>query len=131
MNKNRYKIEILLLCKKTWKTAEQLHSLLKKQYPLLGLWTVYRNLTELIKEGKLHKITWILDKTIYEVVEKNNISWHLICQNSNKVIKVSLPDIKKLNLNLPKDFDVSRVEVLFYGKFKNCVSDCKWKIVVK
>ena len=131
MNKNRYKTEILLLCDKSWKTAEQLYLSLKKQYPLLWLWTVYRNLAELIKEGKLQKVTGILDKTIYEIVEKNSISGHLICQNSNKIIKISLPDIKKLNLNLPKDFHVDRVEVLFYGTFKNCTSKCKWKIVVK
>ena len=131
MNKNRYKKEILLLCQKWGKTAENVYLSLKKNYPYLGIGTVYRNLTALVEEGILAKVSGLSDKAIYEIKEKTGTKGHLVCENSNKVIKVDLPDISCMPLNLPDDFQVDRVEVIFYGKFKNCKDQCKGKIVVK
>lgn len=131
MNKNRYKHEIELLCEKEGKTADIIFSSLKKDYPNLWIWTVYRNLTTLVEEGILVKIHGLGDRVIYEKKQDTWTTGHLVCENSNKIIKVNLPDINCLPLDLPKDFDVDRVEVIFYGKFKNCKNQCKGKIVVK
>ncbi|NOZ44991.1 MAG: hypothetical protein GXP45_07800 [bacterium] len=133
MNKHRYQQEILLLCKQGGKDAKQIHKILKKQYPNIGLGTIYRNLNELYKANKIEKIYGIHHKIIYEIKQKNknNIRGHLVCEHSGKIISIDVQKLKNIDLGLPKDFDLSKVEVIFYGKFKNTDNSCKGKIRLK
>lgn len=132
MNKHRYHKEILLLCKKGYIHADQIHKTLQKTYPNIGLGTVYRNLNELYHMGKINKIPWVHNKVIYKIKKRNdeNIHGHLICQNTGEVITIDVKKIKKLDLGLPTDFDIDKIEVIFYGKKKNTHGTCKGKITL-
>ena len=133
MNKHRYKQEILLLCKEGHKNADQIHSALKKNYPNIGLGTVYRNLNEMYKDGLLEKIPGVHNKVIYEIKkdQKENIHGHLVCENTWKIISIDVSKIKNMDLGLPENFDVEKIEVIFYGRHKQTDSKCKGKITVQ
>lgn len=132
MNKHRYKNEILLLCKEGHKNADQIFKALKKNYPLIGLGTVYRNLNELYQEGKLEKIPGVNNKVIYEVKKSADdyVHGHLVCETSWRVISIDVDKIKDLDLGLPENFELDKVEVIFYGKYKGGDSGCKGKIIL-
>lgn len=133
MNKHRYKNEILLLCKTGHKHADQIHNALKKNYQNIWLGTVYRNLNELYQEGKLEKISGIHNKVIYEIKKdaNDNIHGHLVCEKTWKIISIDVNKIKEIDLWLPQDFDLKKVEVVFYGQYKWSTNKCKWKITLK
>lgn len=132
MNKHRYQKEIILLCKESHKTADQIYQNLKKLYPKIGIGTVYRNLNELATSGVLQKIPGVNNKVIYEYSQdnKNNIHGHLICETTWKIINIDVSKIKSLDLGLPENFELHKVEVIFYGKYKDSTSDCKGKITL-
>jgi len=133
MNKHRYKNEIILLCKAGHKNADQIFSELKKNYPNIWLGTVYRNLNELYQDGILEKIPGIHNKIIYEIKKEkdDNIHGHLVCENTWKIISIDVSKIKELDLGLPANFDLKKVEVIFYGKYKNTSGECKGKITIQ
>lgn len=78
MNKHRYIKEILHIIE--WShissdiSSDNIFKTLKKIYPLLGIWTVYRNLSELMEEWKIMKTVWILDYPLYEVVSLHMVT---------------------------------------------------------
>jgi Fur family ferric uptake transcriptional regulator len=133
MNKHRYKNEIILLCKAWHKNADEIFNTLKKNYPNLGLGTIYRNLNELYQEGILEKIPGVNNKVIYELKKSkdDNIHGHLVCENTGRIISVDVSKIKNIDLWLPEDFDIQKIEVIFYGKYKDSDGDCKGKITMK
>lgn len=47
---DKYKREIELICETGHWTAEDVYKKLKKNYFLLGIGTIYRNLTELVND---------------------------------------------------------------------------------
>ncbi|MFZ2150883.1 MAG: transcriptional repressor [Candidatus Absconditicoccaceae bacterium] len=131
MNKNRYKNEIVLMCKQGPQNADQILRKLKKYYPYLGVGTVYRNLSELVNEGVLEKISGVTEKAIYDLKKDDNLHGHLVCESSGKVINVDISKIKNLDLGLPDGFNVSKIEVIFYGNFGGEDGECKGRIVMK
>ena len=131
MNKNRYKNEIFLLCKTGPHNADQILKKLKKNYPYLGLGTVYRNLSELVNEWVLEKISGVTDKNIYDIKKCDKLHGHLVCENSWKVINVDVSKIKNLDLWLPEWFNINKVEVIFYWNFGWEDWECKGRIVMK
>jgi len=131
MNKNRYKNEIILICKKWPHNADQVFKELKKYYSYIGIGTVYRNLSELVGEWLLEKISWVTDKAIYDIKKSDKLHWHLVCETSWKVINVDISKIKNLDLWLPDWFNISKVEVIFYWTFWWESWECKGRIVMK
>lgn len=133
MNKHRYKQEIYLLVEGGYRTADQIFSQLKKNYPNVWIGTVYRNLQELIDEKKIEKISGIMDKNIYEIKKwpEDSIHGHLVCENSEKVISIDMSKLKNFDFGIPEDFELDKVEVIFYGKYKNSCGKCKGKIILK
>jgi len=131
MNKNRYKNEIILMCKQWPQNADQIFKKLKKYYPYLGIGTVYRNLSDLVDEWVLEKISWVTEKAIYDLKKDDNLHWHLVCESTWKVINVDISKIKNLDLWLPDWFNVSKVEVIFYWNFWWEDWECKGRIVMK
>jgi len=121
-----------LLCQNGYKTADQIFKKLKKNYPNIGIGTVYRNLSELYDAGEIEKIAGIVDKTIYEIKKSkdDNVYGHLVCESSNKVMPIDVSKFKSLDLGLPEDFELEKMEVIFYGKYKNSSRSCKWKITL-
>lgn len=115
---------MLELCQEWHWTAEQVHAKIRDKYPwaFVWVWTVYRNLTELVNEWLIMKQHGLMDKMIYE--KKKPHHGHIFCQNSWVIIDV---DISKMNIpidniDVPEGFCNLEVQVTFAGYFKDANS---------
>ena len=125
-NKNRYRSEILHMIWDQHFTAQDLHSKLKKVYPFVGLWTVYRNLTELVEDNELMKTSWLIDHTIYEKHKKPH--WHIVCKTSKQVFDVDVSMIDISWLDLPHQFSIHEINISFHWYYEWAKDACKWNI---
>lgn len=129
-NVNRYKRDILDICETGHRTAEQIHAKIKKYNFFVGIGTVYRNLTELVQEGKLMKHHGMWDKLIYEKMKPHH--WHLFCQNSGMIEDIDISMIDFSALKAPKDFIVDEIQLTIAWHFQDSDSRyCKinWRIL--
>lgn len=131
-NQNRYQKEILLLCEKWHRTAEQVHKELKKDYFFLGIWTVYRNLQELVDQDILMKTNGVIDKVIYEMKKPDH--WHLYCKRTGWILDVDISSLSIDKVDLPKEFQLDDVEITFRWAFIEPNEDndnCVWSVSKK
>ncbi len=73
-------------------TAEQIFFELKKKYPSVVLATVYNNLNNLYKQGKIRKISIEGCPDRYDKIIRHD---HLICSCCGKLSDIFLSDITK------------------------------------
>ena len=115
-NQNRYKTEIVrLLDNGQHRTAEKVFNELKKDYFFLGIWTVYRNLQELVDEDVIMKTSWILDKVIYEKTKP--LHGHIVCHKSLMIFDVDISHLMIENNLVPENFNLQSINVIFDGHF--------------
>ena len=83
-NKNKDLIYDKIVSLKNHPTADEVFEILKKENPKLGIATVYRNLNELVEEGKLFRIKNPYMKDRYDA----NVDYHIHaeCESCGKVI---------------------------------------------
>jgi len=125
-NKHRYKSEILHMIWDNHITAQDLHAKLKKIYPFIWLWTVYRNLTELVEEEELMKTSWLIEHTIYEKNKESH--WHIVCKASKNVYDIDVTMIDLSWVPLPDSFCMSEIHISFHWSFSWQKEACKWKV---
>lgn len=125
-NQNRYKTEIIrLLDDGQHRTAEKIFNTLKKDYYFLGIWTVYRNLQELVDEKILMKTSGILDKVIYE--KKKALHGHIVCHKSLMIFDVDISHLMIENNLVPDNFNLESINVVFDWHFWAWESGhCDW-----
>lgn len=94
-------------------TAKQIHEEVKEKLPHISLGTVYRNLEELVKEGKVQKISG--EENRYD----GNTSFHahFICDECGKVYDVPLDWEEIDNVEVG---EVNNCQVIFHGVCNNC-----------
>ncbi len=115
-NQNRYKTEIIRLVNTgEHRTADQLYQKLKKDYLFLWIWTVYRNLQELVDEWIIMKTSGILDKTIYEKIKP--LHGHIVCHKSLMIFDVDISHLMIENNLVPENFNLQSINVIFDGHF--------------
>lgn len=113
MKKHFYKEEIAEYCLYKHLTVDEIFNYINQKFPQAGRSTVYRNVEELVKEGKLKKIAGAGNKLIYE--GKITPHAHLICRKTNTV--TDIPFNKKFLKKLPKNFEVEDLDINVYGHF--------------
>ncbi len=124
-NQHRYKKEIELLCQKGHRTAEQIFTQLKKDYFFLGIWTIYRNLQELVDQKILMKTSGILDKVIFE--KHKQAHGHIVCHHSWMIIDVPVDAIAFDGVDIPKNFNLQNINIVFDGHFVGDSGEkCQW-----
>jgi Fe2+ or Zn2+ uptake regulation protein len=85
----------------------------------LGLRTVYRNVRELVDEGKLVGVVFPGQPPRYEVVVDNRARPHFVCGVCNKVFELEpLADDPALKREIP-GFVVEGAETIYYGRCKD------------
>lgn len=119
-NMHRYKAEIIALTETWHRTAEQLFKKLKKTYYLLWIWSIYRNLTELVEEGKLMKHHGMGDKVIYEKMKPHH--GHLFCQNTWMIEDIDISHVPLETITIPPGFCLDEIEVTITGHYTNTTS---------
>ena len=123
-NVNHYKKEILEICQNWHWTAEDIYKKIKKYNIFLWIWTVYRNLTELVNEWELMRHHWLGDKLLYEKAKP--IHWHLFCQNTGMIVDIDMSMIDFSNLKIPNEFCMSEIQLTIGWHFEwTCSAYCK------
>ena len=111
-------------------SAKEIYDALSKEYPGIGLSTIYRTLGLLARAGFLNKMDIGDGKSRYEFEsgEKYEHHHHLICTSCGKIIDYSdyldeeMDFVRKTEKNLAKkyNFIVQNHNINFYGLCKDC-----------
>jgi len=85
-------------------TSEDLHSLVHKKDPTVGLTTVYRTLKLLTEAGLAREVRFGDNKTYYEHHYNHEHHDHMICTECGMVIEFFSPDIEDLQDQMASNF---------------------------
>jgi Fur family ferric uptake transcriptional regulator len=85
-------------------TSEDLHRLVHKQDPGVGLTTVYRTLKLLTDAGLAREVRFGDNKTYYEHHYNHEHHDHMICTQCGRVIEFFSPEIEKLQDEMAVNF---------------------------
>ena len=85
-------------------TSEDLHSLVHKKDPTVGLTTIYRTLKLLTEAGLAREVRFGDGKTYYEHHYNHDHHDHMICTECGKVIEFLSPDIEALQDQMASNF---------------------------
>lgn len=95
-------------------TAAQLHAGIKKNYPYVHISTINRNLNELIKKGKIRKISGIYNATVYEIDTGDH--GHIICEQYKHIENIDLTPFYQIPL--PKGFKLRSMDIKIFGIYE-------------
>ena len=103
-------------------TPEELHDLVKKRYPSVGIATVYRTLKLLSDCGLAREVVFDGRTARYEHNFEHEHHDHLVCTKCGNITEVIDPEIEKLQLLLAKrhGFAPSSHRMEIYGSCKKC-----------
>ena len=105
-------------------TAEVVYNEVKKDIPNISLGTVYRNLSNLVKDKKIVKISVTEGSDYYDKI--STLHHHMICKKCKQVTDVKLNE----NINLNKIVELENnngnckiddVDIMFYGICSKCL----------
>ncbi|MFH1649759.1 MAG: transcriptional repressor [Candidatus Woesearchaeota archaeon] len=94
-------------------SAEEVFLGVKRKMPEIARGTIYRNLNQLQKVGKVQALR-VANTTRFDNASKHA---HLVCINCHKIMDVQMPEIK-----VPRhaDFTIQNVKLDFNGLCKEC-----------
>ncbi|HNX04736.1 MAG TPA: transcriptional repressor [Opitutales bacterium] len=95
-------------------TVVEVHALAIRTAPRIGLRTVYRNVRELVEDGKLVCVSYPGQPPRYESVGDRKPRPHLICTVCNKVFELDMPFPDPATEQI-EGFVVEGVEKIYYG----------------
>lgn len=119
-------------------TAEKVFAHLIKQYPGLGIATVYRNLSALALAGVLNRFDFGDGKSEYELSDKHEGGrhhHHLVCSNCGKIIEyddfideeMAFFDKLEKTLCSKYNFFIKGHSLYFYGLCERCFNKSNGK----
>lgn len=114
LNKNKEIIYKKLYDMKSHPTAEELHNELKKEYPRIGIATVYRNLKYLLNEKRIIKIEAPNFKDRFDATISNHN--HARCIICSKLEDINID----FNFKIKEDIKLVKIDV----SIKHICSEC-------
>lgn len=109
-----YSEEIIELCKYKHYPANKIFQLLQDKHPSVGQATVYRTLKYLTEKGLLVKLKGLGPCAYYETSIGSH--GHAIDQKTGKVYDFEIPKNLLEKLDLPKNLEISKIDIKLYGK---------------
>ena len=100
--------------------AEEIHDVLKKENPSIGIATVYRNLNYLYEHGLINRFQ---DKDVGYIYDVNvHDHYHFKCKQCGQVFDISMDYQKELDEKVAKRLGIQNVthEIIFGGICKTC-----------
>lgn len=100
-------------------TAEDVYSIVRKNFPNVGLGTVYRNLNILSENGVIRKISLPNEPARFDKFTHQHE--HLICIKCG-----AITDIKEVELKLQDDmteYDIISHSIVIYGVCPDCKTE--------
>lgn len=127
MNFSKVKEDIYDLVYSTPKhlTAEQVYLTLHKRNSKIGIATVYRNLSKLVEEGRLQKLTGLGEADRYDGNTKKH--FHFYCIKCKQALDLDYPEEKFIDKNIEESsgHKILNHDFVFYGICKNCLKEDK------
>jgi len=103
--------------------AEEIHSIIQKEYPTqnIGIATIYRTLNFLEEVNLISSISFGSDGKKYEGNQKEHHD-HLICTSCGKIVEFLDDDIEKKQENIAtkNGFTITDHSMQIYGLCKDC-----------
>ncbi len=123
--KQKEKLRSLLFEKPRHFKAEEVLNIMNREEKVISLATVYRQLDDLVKQGKLKKITF--DNVCY-YDSYTGFHHHFCCEKCGKIYDVKL-DTDMIDEMFMERYDhqLSMHEIVFKGICKNCLKKEKTK----
>ena len=113
MKHHYFNDQIIELCDNNHLTVDDIFSKISESHPSAGRSSIYRNVEQLVTEGKLQKITGIWKKAYFEKSKTSHI--HIIDENTWEIRDL---DAHSLDIPwLPDNFEVSQMDIKIYGNF--------------
>jgi len=103
-------------------TADELHDIIKTDYPNIGIATIYRTMKLLCECGLSRELILEDGKTRFEAVYDHEHHDHLICTKCGKFVEIVSPDIEKLQEKIAREngFLLKSHRLNLYGICKAC-----------
>lgn len=105
-------------------TADRVYASLKPDYPKLSLGTVYRNLSLLVDEGAILKISCGDGTEHYDGHTADH--GHFVCRKCGRLVDLFLPE----DSQSVRSSEIGKIEsrtLIYYGECKNCLKNNKTK----
>ncbi len=99
-------------------TAEEVFSIVKKEYPAISLATVYKTLEIFAEHKIISKVTQLHDLARFD--RNTAPHHHLVCMHCRKIIDVHEPDLNRLSLPEQNGFKISGYRIQFEGICPDC-----------
>ena len=108
-----------LLTSESHLTAEEIHQQIKKNFPMISLGTVYKNLEKLNEKGVIQRVRPFSDAARYEIAAGPH--HHIVCVKCQAIKDIHDP-IAESGLSLPEGhgYQIYGHDVLVQG----CCPDC-------
>ncbi len=125
-SKLRDGIEEVLMREDFHPTADDIYMLMKEEYPDIGIATVYRNLDQLVKMGKVRRLGVPEGSACYELnMEKH---YHVRCRNCGRVkdVMIDFDVADHIDLNtIASGFEFVDYDIVFEGICRDCIEKRK------
>ena len=107
-------------------TAEVVHDHLRKNNPRLSLATVYRNLNQFAKNGRILKVEFPGEPARYDLDASQHL--HALCSECHEVIDLPTVQVNSLltaiedRLTATAGIEVTSFDLLIYGRCPDCLA---------
>ena len=111
-------------------SADDVFLRMKKEYPGVGIATVYRNLEMLHQQGLLNRLQFSKGRALYEIRgdEKKDHHHHLVCRECGRIVdyddfldkEVKLFGELEKELSKKHNFEIKDHQVEFFGLCAEC-----------
>lgn len=103
-------------------TAAKIYEDLRVEYPNISLGTVYRNLSFLVEQEEILKISCDDGSDHYDGNPKPH--YHFVCRKCSQVTDLEIPSLDHINILAASNFNgtIEGHVAYFYGVCKNCMN---------
>lgn len=107
-------------------TADEIYQSVHEVIPNISLGTVYRNLTFLLEQGYIIRLSTGLGPDHYDAITEPH--YHFTCNQCEQVTDIVSPVMNKTNIekiNQNFDGEITDFKLMFYGICKKCKDNKK------
>lgn len=123
MTRQRAAVAEMLTTVDDFRSAQQLHELLRERGDTIGLATVYRTLQALAASGQVDVLRAEDGEAIYRRCERREHHHHLICRSCGATVEIDGPSVETWAAQVGTAHGFSRIEhtVELFGTCGECM----------